>query len=123
MTFKPLLATLAIAVLAHAAPAKATSITVDEEDRGRYINGNHLNASVFQDYTVGKSGGIEFRDWFSFDFGGVSGTLVSAQLKVWTGTSGYSSPDSSETYQLNQVTTNPNALGHTGNDSAVWADL
>jgi hypothetical protein len=69
---------------------------------------------------------IELRDYFVFDLSPVSGTILSAHLHLSTmspNTTGFSSPDPSETYTLLDVSTSLSTLtGGTGGVSA-FTDL
>ena len=104
--------------------------TLSSVDRGWYdINGIHQNANP--NYIAGALQGgspntADVRNFFVFDLGSVTGTITSARLHLWNpaddpttttvNESGFrstpmgNSPDRTETYQVNDVTTNINDL-------------
>jgi Ca2+-binding RTX toxin-like protein len=63
-----------------------------------------------------------FRNWFTFNLPTLTAPIISAQLKV--NTFGYSSPQTSETYELRDVTTAVPTLTAGGSGkTAIYADL
>lgn len=80
-------------------------------------------------YFVGQHVGLEYRDYFVFDFSSLNGTVTSAWLVLYEhpdvdsyGNSISRSGNSIETLGLFSVETDPTMLGPTV-DPVVWADL
>jgi hypothetical protein len=107
---------LAIGILAASSPARAAIITVNVVDNGSYNEfGEHTASNINYIAGLAESGchGLrlcEYRNWFVFDLAGVSGTIVSASLRLRS--SGFESPvpgqfgqQGTETYTLFDVTT------------------
>jgi hypothetical protein len=94
---------LTIGMLGGSSSARAATITLDAVDSGYYSElGDHVAANQY--YYTGDDGYYESRNWFVFDLASVSGTIVSASLRLHT----YyflSYGQGSETYTLFDVTT------------------
>jgi hypothetical protein len=74
---------LTIGMLAASSPARAATITLNAVDYGLYNElGQHVASS--QGYVAGYDGYYVYRNWFVFDLASVSGTIVSASLRLQT---------------------------------------
>lgn len=93
--------------------ARAVTITIDVTDRGWYNDdGNHNPLNL--NYLVGESL-VERRNFFAFDLSGITNTISSAQLLLFNPSTGYASPDATETYTVFDVATSIATLvGGTG---------
>ena len=121
-----------------ATSAQAATVTLDATNRGWYgALGDKNSGSASSNYLVGDCrgpncggsgvGDSNYRNWFSFDVSGVSGTITGAKLRLFNpileeeGTA-FASVDGLETYAVHEVTTTLAALlGGTG--LAGWTDL
>lgn len=75
-------------------------------------------------YFVGQEFGIGYRDWFVFDVPMVAGPITSAQVELFNPSTGYFSPDGSETYTLFDVTTSIPTLRAGGSGlTGIYNDL
>jgi hypothetical protein len=90
-------------MLAASSPARAATITLNAVDNGAYNQlGDHAGSNP--NYFVGFDGYYVSRNWFVFDLASVSGTIVSASLRLQTYYFvSYVKP--TETYTLFDVTT------------------
>ncbi|MBE9264447.1 S8 family serine peptidase [Microcystis sp. LEGE 00066] len=99
------------------------TITLNAADTGWYDNtGFHIPSNT--NYIVGdnENPNILYRNWFTFNLPTLTAPIISAQLKV--NTFGYSSPQTSETYELRDVTTAVPTLTAGGSGkTAIYADL
>ena len=113
----------AAAFMGLACTASASLIvTLDHDDRGWYrSNGTH--SPVNTNYTNGGIGNNEYRNFFVFDLSGVSGTILSAYLHLAMPNNGYRSPDSTETYRVQDVTTSIASLIAGTGGVAAFNDL
>ena len=74
---------LTIGMLAASSPARAATITLNAVDYGLYDElGRHVASN--QGYVAGYDGYYVYRNWFVFDLASVSGTIVSASLRLQT---------------------------------------
>lgn len=120
-----------VGLLGVASDSLAATITLSTIGRGRYSstanNGggpsNVFGAGWFDGDGLGPGGPDEWRSWFRFGVGGVSGTVTSANLIIQNSSISYAG-GASETYLLRQITTSFPLLG-TGSPSAgtVFTDL
>jgi hypothetical protein len=118
------------ALALYAAPASAAVIQINATDTGSYqTNGNHT--ATLQNYIAGQSFGAEFRNFFVFDLTSVSAPITSATLNLYNPNTnphpcclGYRSPQSTETFNVYDVSTSVSTLtgGGTGLTD-VFADL
>jgi hypothetical protein len=108
-----------------AVSAKATTLT--SVDTGWYdstgfhdpLNPNYIVGSS----TDGDRPGVGFRNFGIFDLSGVSEPISRAKLRAFLPVRGFLSPDSTETWELHEVTTNTNVLTALGSGLSVYSDL
>jgi PEP-CTERM motif len=94
---------LTIGMLAGSSPARAAIITLNAVDYGVYDeSGQHV--ASHQGYAAGYDGHFELRNFFVFDLASVSGTIVSASLRLNTFYVNFYQQGTS-TYTLFDVTT------------------
>lgn len=116
----------ALAAIAFAAPASATTIELFSSDNGWFgSNGTHNNINT--NIITGVSGGRTYRNFQVFDISGLIGTVTSATLTYRAGNGQYLA-DASETVTLFDVTTPASAFGasYPANSStgrAIYTDL
>ena len=109
------------------ASAGANTISISDFGRGRYSTTTNIGNAANNFYGAGYfNGGVpnaytEWRNWFAFNLGAISGTVTGAVLQLNAGT--YDSPDPLENYDLHQVTTAVNLLGSTFSNGAIFTDL
>lgn len=122
------------------ASAASQATIIDATDRGwRDLNGSHLDWNT--NYIVGDLRGgspnlAEVRNFFVFNLQGITSPITSASLHLFNRANDPTTPDyeggfldpirnstSSETYQVNKVTSSISALVAGGNDLAVFNDL
>jgi hypothetical protein len=103
--------------------AHAVSITIDATDRGWYNDiGTHYPTEL--NYGVGNAGLDTVRNWFVFDLSAVTGTITAAELRLFNPTGGFISGDSSEDYDLFDVSTDIADLRAGGSGlTGIYADL
>lgn len=116
MQIQQIVVALGLAVVSAASiatTARANSISIGAADRGRYTqNGATFTENgrgPLNEYAVGPFGGADSRNWFMFDLRFVTGTVTGASLSISPGT--YASPDSSETWNINQISLDPTLFG------------
>jgi hypothetical protein len=123
---------LTCALCALPAVASAIPITLDSFDEGWYTRSG-VHDPMIDNYLVGdptsNAAEPEFRNFFVFDLGSLSGTYSAAVLRVWNpglpfgAVDGFGSPDPTETYVLHDVTTNLASLLDGTAGLAGFADL
>lgn len=106
-----------------AGPVDAAPIVSSATDSGWYNDsGNHGSSNP--NYIAGWRGNIEYNNFFVFDLSSVTGTIVGAELRLENPTSGYESPDATETYSLFDVSTSIASLTAGGSGlTGTFADL
>ena len=101
----------------------AATIVLSASDEGWY-NSDGIHHSLNKNYAVGDAFGLEYRNYFVFDLTGISGQVVSAQLRVPNPQNGYFSPNAEETYQVRSVGTPIGTLESDATDGAgIFAGL
>ena len=84
--------------------------------------GSHTAGNL--NYVVGQSPPTVYRDFFVFNLGSVTPTILSARLNVTNPSDGYSSPLSSDTFGLFDVSTSIASLEATGRGQrGIYNDL
>ncbi|WP_031500184.1 hypothetical protein [Bryobacter aggregatus] len=116
---------LVLSLFLAASTVSAATITIDATASGFYQSTGSAMAGNYATgwYAVGSS---EMRGFFLFDLAGVTGSIVSAQLHVSSGngsTTGYFSPDPSETLELYDVSTMAATLQLGKGGASVFDDL
>ncbi|MFM6345455.1 MAG: hypothetical protein ACKPFK_09955, partial [Dolichospermum sp.] len=100
------------------------TITLNAADTGWY-NNTGFHDPTNPNYIVGDGTNPLYplyRNWFTFNLPTLTAPIISAQLKV--NTYDYDSPQTSETYQLQEVTTAVPTLTAGGSGkTAIYADL
>jgi hypothetical protein len=95
-------------------------------DSGTYDN-TGFHSLVNKNYAAGQSpiSGVETRDYFVFNLASIGSDIVtSAQLRLFNPSTGYASPDPTETYTLFDVATPISTLSATNiNRTDIFADL
>lgn len=104
-TGKTIVAVIALAVFQVLAGGvgHAASVIVNAEDRGWYNGTEGFHDPTLENYAVGEFNGIILRNWFVFDLSVVTDSIINATLRLPN--PAYVSPDSTETYNLYDVTT------------------
>jgi len=116
---------LAVVLATFVCTIPAYGVTIDATDRGHYEDdGDHDSTNT--NYIVGEvpSGSVQYHNFFVFDLSSVSGTIISAELRLRNPAGGFSSTDATETYEIFDVSTSTATL--TGGGAglvAVYADL
>jgi hypothetical protein len=108
-----------------AASAKATTLT--SVDTGWYdstgfhdpLNPNYIVGSS----TDGDRPRVGFRNFGIFDLSGVSEPISRARLRVFLPFDGFLSPDTTETWELHEVTTNVEVLTAGTSGLSAYSDL
>ena len=104
-------------------PAERGHDCLSASDEGWY-NSDGIHHSLNKNYAVGDAFGLEYRNYFVFDLTGISGQVVSAQLRVPNPQNGYFSPNAEETYQVRSVGTPIGTLESDATDGAgIFAGL
>ena len=90
-------------------PCAAAPVTLDAIDSGFY-NASGLHLQTNENFLTGVFLGVEDRSFLLFDLSSISGTIVSAQLRLFNPEvsaflHGYVSPDPTETLTIHDVTT------------------
>lgn len=123
----------AFLILAFSHVASADTISITATNSGWYFdNGSHAEytePSIFTGVCITCPYVGEARSFFLFDLSSVSGTVVSAELRISTGSTAGSfgqfyTDDSYETYSLYEISHDPSILpiGELGN-TALFDDL
>jgi hypothetical protein len=109
----------AVAVLAAAVPARADTLVLTATDSGWYQD-NGFHDKNNQNYFVGRSGTVVFRDFFVFDLSSLLGLqIVSAQLSTYNPLDGFASRDKADVYSVHQVITPIDVLEASHNQSTA----
>jgi hypothetical protein len=109
-------------------PVNATVISLTAFDQGLYRDSGAGNANITS-YAVGVSGTLEIRNFFVFDLSSITDIIVGATLDLFNPTNGFLTVDSSETYEVVEVTSSITQLlagnGGFGNAGgvAIFNDL
>jgi hypothetical protein len=115
-------------LLASINGSRADTITLNAAESGFYLQDASHNAGNYAVgwYTGSIPDNVEVRDYFIFDLAPVSGTVVSAFLRLSTAPPGsivYGSSDPSETYTLFDVSTDLGPLTDGSAGLAAFDDL
>src|SRR5437868_7210445 len=99
MRLTPTAILLCACTLGIAARAGADTITINDFGRGRYSTTGTTGNSPNNPYGAGYFNGNgstweEWRNWFAFSLGNITGTVTSATLSLGGAT--YTSPDATE---------------------------
>jgi PEP-CTERM motif len=62
--------------------AQAGMVTLNDTHRGWYLDNGTSSRNVGNNYFVGRSGSIEFRNYLGFDLSGVSEPIIAAELNL-----------------------------------------
>jgi uncharacterized membrane protein len=101
--------------------------TINATDRGWYsATGSHTPSN--DNYFAGIDSSFspdDLRSFFIFDIPAMAAneTLVSAELRLWNPSGGFSSPDATEIYEVHHVSTAPAAIMAGTAGTAGFADL
>jgi len=117
---KTLLVSLTFVLLSLGAAnaTRADSVTLNNNDSGWYdSHGSH--ESTNKNYIAGNLVGTSFNNFFVFNLSGVSGTITSAQIRIYS-----AAVAGSGTYSLHDVTTSPSDLSASHTDRIdIFNDL
>ena len=111
--------------LAVVSPVSGWAAIINATDSGWWSSGG-FHSSDIKNYFVGGGGPLDDHNYFVFDLSGVSGTVVSATLRLENPSGGYGSPDPAETYTIFDVTTPVATLSASGSGAAaidIYSDL
>lgn len=113
----PLIA-LALTTVTWTAPMQAATVSIGTSDIGWWsTSSGHIADNP--NYIVGKSFSVQFRNYFTFDLTGVTDTITSATLKLFTYV-----VSADLAYELYDVSTDPVTLDTTSApNSTIFNDL
>jgi len=100
-------------------------VTLSAIDSGEYRS-DGFHDSTDKNYLAGRLSLQEHRNYFVFDLSSVTQTILSAELRVFNPTNGFTSISSSETYALFDVSTPVSTLSASSSGAtglAVFGDL
>ena len=122
-SFLPLQTALASGSRAAVIGGVAQPVTVNASASGWWDStGSHTASN--SNYLVGQVFPTQYRDFFAFNLNAVNVPILSAQLNVFNPSTGYSSPLSSDTYSLFDVSTPISSLEATGGgQTSIFNDL
>ncbi len=109
------------ASLALACTAKA-QIVLNSTDRGWY-DSTGFHTTNNDNYAAGLFSNLEFRNFFVFDLGAVTGTILSAELRIFSPGSSFQSNDARETLSLFDTSTSIASLTNGTAGMTAFNDL